>query len=263
MNLKTNQPPAKVDEAPSLRQLPLKRALQGLLVLYLPPFLLALWAGISLVAAALGKLFQRPHTRAAFWLRPLMALGAIAPWLYLFWLRPWHLHWGATEEELRKPLPGDELVANPIIQATHAVTINAPVKQVWPWLAQIGQDRAGFYSHEWLENLGGAEIHNADDIHPEWQQRIVGEYVYTTPEFGLPLTHFEPNRASVIKGWGAFVLEAVDAQHTRLIARDRVARNWKALLGALWIEIPHFIMQRGMLLGIKERAEAMAVRKTT
>jgi hypothetical protein len=71
-------------------------------------------------------------------------------------LRPWFLHWGATNEEIKKALPGDELCPEAASMATRAVTIHAPAEEVWPWIAQIGQDRGGFYSYSWLENLVGA-----------------------------------------------------------------------------------------------------------
>ena len=85
--------------------------------------------------------------------------------------------WGATDEERRKPLPGDELVADPVTTSTRAITVDAPVEAVWPLLAQIGQDRGGFYSYDWLENLAGCKMHNADRVHPERQQRVIGEVV--------------------------------------------------------------------------------------
>ena len=129
---------------------------------------------------------------------------------------------------------------------------------MWPWLAQIGQDRGGFYSYEWLENLAGCRMRNADRIHPEWQHRAVGESVLLHPAFGLEVARFEPNRALVLDGWGSFVLEPIDDRRTRLISRSRVPRGWAALTYALLLEIPHFVMQRKMLLGIKERAERAA-----
>ena len=90
----------------------------------------------------------------------LGAAGALAA--YVFLVRPWHLKWGATDEETKMILPGDELFEHPQLNATHAITINAPVKKVWPWLVQIGQNRGGFYSYTWLENLVGCDMHNAD-----------------------------------------------------------------------------------------------------
>jgi hypothetical protein len=154
-----------------------------------------------------------------------------------------------------KPLPGDELVPNPAIESTRAIVVGAPVEEVWPWLAQIGQDRGGFYSYEWLENLAGCRMCNTDRIHPEWQHREVGERVYLHPAIGLKVTVFEPGRAIVLEGWGAFVVEPIDENRTRVLLRSRVPRGWVMLYYLLTIEVPHFIMERRMLKGIKERAE--------
>lgn len=248
------------DSSPVLGKIPVKRALQGLAVLYLPPLLLILWVVASLVAGVSGRLSQTPTTSYRRWVRRLLGLGNIVPGLYVFWLRPWFLRWGATTEETRKPLPGDEFVPDPLYQSTRGVTIHAPVDQVWRWLAQIGQDRGGFYSHEWLENLAGASMCNADRVHPEWQQRAIGDRVQLSPDVGLPVLAFIRNHALVLKGWGAFVLEPIDTQTTRLLIRNRVPRDGGALLSALLIEIPHFIMERGMMLGLKARAESTAYR---
>jgi hypothetical protein len=165
------------------------------------------------------------------------------------------LHWGSTCEELRADLPGDELVPDPATQSTRAITIDAPVEAVWPWLAQIGQDRAGFYSYERLENLAGCDMHNADEIHPEWQSREPGELVPLHPRTGLPVARFEPEHVLALEGWGAFVLKPHGSGCTRLIARGRVRRGIGALANALLMEIPHFVMERKMLLGIRDRAE--------
>jgi hypothetical protein len=188
-------------------------------------------------------------------LRPLAALGVGLAAAYRWALRARLRRWGATDEELRRILPGDELVPNPAIESTWSVTIDARVEDVWPWLAQIGQDRGGFYSYVWLENLAGCKLRNAEKIYPAWQQRTVGEIVPLHPAIGLPVQHFEPGRALVLAGWGPFVVEPIDEQHTRLISRSRVPKGWSALSYALLLEIPHFVMQRKMLLGIKERAE--------
>jgi len=175
--------------------------------------------------------------------------------MYALVIRPWYLRWGATEEEVRKALPGDELMPDPVIESTRAITIHAPVEEVWPWLAQIGQDRGGFYSYEWLENLAGCKMRNAERIYPEWQHREIGETVRLHPAVGLKVTVFEPGRAIVLEGWGPFVVEPIDEKSTRVILRSRVPRGWVALYYLLTVEIPHFIMERRMLKGIKERAE--------
>jgi hypothetical protein len=83
-----------------------------------------------------------------------LATAAVAA-SYAFLIRPWHLHWGATDEEVKEPLPGDEVVSHPRLEATHAITIDAPASDIWPWLVQMGQNRGGFYSYTWLENLVG------------------------------------------------------------------------------------------------------------
>jgi hypothetical protein len=221
-----------------------------------PTLLLDLAVAARVATAATGRLAQPPRTRAARVLRPIMTLGAAAPVVYLAAIRPWMEHWGATDDEVRRPLPGDELVPDYARESTRAITIQAPVEAVWPWLAQIGQDRGGFYSYDWLENLAGCAMRNADRVHSEWQHRAIGESVPLHRLLGGPkVMAFEPNRAIVLDGWGAFVVEPLDAQTTRLIIRGRTPRGLAALsYGLLW-EIPHFIMERAMLLGIQARAE--------
>ena len=220
-----------------------------------PSLLLDLFVTASTLFIVTGQ-NMRPKKRTARLLRPLAVLGAVLPWAYAFVVRPWHLRWGATDEEVGKPLPGDGLVPNPAIESTRSVTVNAPVEEVWLWLAQIGQDRGGFYSYEWLENLAGCRMRNADRIHPEWQHREVGERVFLHPAIGLEVKKFEPGRAIVLEGWGSFVVEPIDEKSTRVIIRSRVPRRLSVLLYyLLTIEIPHFIMERRMLKDIKERAE--------
>jgi len=199
-------------------------------------------------------------------LKTLIAVigGAGALAAYMLLIRPWHLQWGATEEELKMPLPGDELVKHPKLNATHAITINAPVAEVWPWLVQVGQKRGGFYSYTWLENLVGCEMSNADQIVPEWQDLKVGDEVWLHPKAPpLKVLAMEPGRAIVLENSWTFVLDPIDDHTTRLIIRGRGDFNpdlKNALLNfILWrgvFEPAHFIMERKMMLGIKERAEA-------
>src|ERR687883_994491 len=108
---------------------------------------------------------------------PILALlifGALCG-LFVVVLHPWFMNWGSTPEERTMVLPGD--TAPPETSFTRAITIDAPPSAVWPWLLAIGQDRAGFLSNDYLENLTGADIHNADTLRPEWQQRAVGDRV--------------------------------------------------------------------------------------
>jgi hypothetical protein len=194
----------------------------------------------------------------------LAGIAALAAYIYA--VRPWHLRWGATPEEATEPLPGDELVPYPKATATHAITINAPVMYVWSWLAQMGQDKGGFYSYTWLENMVGCHMNNADRIVPEFQRLHEGDMVRLHPKAPpLPVEICEPFKAIVLGSntqnpgtWG-FYLKEVDENSTRLIVRGRGSWQEPSLLNWLGhyvvFEPAHFIMERKMLLGIKERAE--------
>jgi hypothetical protein len=201
----------------------------------------------------------------------LMALstaigGAAAVAAYAFFVRPWHLRWGATEEVLKMQLPGDQLVEHPKLNATHAITIDAPVEDVWPWLVQVGQNRGGFYSYTWLENIVGCGMRNAEQIVPEWQSLEVGDKVWLHPKAPpLKVLAIDPGRAIVLEKCWTFVLRPIDEHSTRLIIRGRGEFNpdlKNAVLNFIvWrgvFEPAHFIMERKMMLGIKQRAEAKA-----
>src|SRR5438270_6783401 len=95
-----------------------------------------------------------------------MAAGAATITALSLAMRLWFLNWGATDEEVARDWPGDEMAPAAASVATRAITIHAPAEAVWPWIDQIGQERGGFYSYSWLENLFGARIHNADRILP-------------------------------------------------------------------------------------------------
>ena len=101
---------------------------------------------------------------------------------YVFAIRPWHRRWGATDAEVSGSMPGDDLVEGANFQTTRAIDIDAPLEAVWPWLAQIGQGRGGFYSYDLLENLMGLDIHSADRILPEFQDLRVGDVIPIEPD---------------------------------------------------------------------------------
>jgi hypothetical protein len=186
-------------------------------------------------------------------------------------VRPWYLRWGASEDEVRKPLPGDELVPDPKIQSTRAVTIDAPVEDVWPWLVQLGYGRGGFYSYDIFENAFtrafGMHAHyrSLDRIVPELQGLHEGDFIASAPldwkggkyaaKMGWTVARFEPPHLMVLRNWGAFILDPLPGERTRFIVRTRGGRTWKDILGNVAWELPHFIMERRMLLGIKQRAE--------
>ena len=152
---------------------PLRRleAVRGFGVMLGGSIALAAAAAASSVAVARAFMSVRRPS-------PLALFGTAGTAMYALVIRPWHLRWGAEPEDEKRPLPGDELLPKDGTRILHAVTIDAPVEEVWPWLAQLGQDRGGFYSYEWLENLAGCQMQNADRVRPEWQHRELGETVH-------------------------------------------------------------------------------------
>lgn len=185
-------------------------------------------------------------------------------------LRPVYLHWGTTAAERIAALPGDSASVSARYRVDHAITIRAPADSVWPWLVQLGQDRGGFYSYSALERMFGDRITNADRIHPEWQTIAVGDTIRATQQdylggrlgtLGWKVTEVVPGHALVLENWGAFVLQPIDSGTTRLFIRTR-GETWASLPGLLLgplnvfvFEPAHFIMQRGMMRGIRDRAE--------
>jgi len=191
--------------------------------------------------------------------------------LYRGRLRPWMYRWGATDDEVRAKLPGDELIATTTPTTTRALTIDAPIDDVWPWLAQIGEGRGGFYSYSWLERAVGAAIHNADTIHPAWQDVHIGDTVWLARRYGesarLVVAAIEPKSHLLLMSpddfkrvqlgskatgaWG-FYLREQDGW-TRLLVR-----GIGGAVGHTAFDIPHFVMERKMMHGIRHRAEQMS-----
>jgi hypothetical protein len=101
-------------------------------------------------------------------------LAGAATLVYFWFLRDWHLHWGATPAEVAGEVAGDELMPDPVIVATRAVEIDAPPSAIWPWLVQMGPGRGGAYTYDWIERRLGIDIHNSDRIIPEFQYLKVG-----------------------------------------------------------------------------------------
>jgi hypothetical protein len=189
-------------------------------------------------------------------------------------------NWGATHAEIEATHAGDELVAGPVTTSTYAVTIETPADVVWSWLVQIGQDRGGMYSYEWLENLFGLDIHNTDQIRDEWQQRTAGDKVRVVPRgklgmregYAFHVALADPPRALVLRQqppehpWDAtwaFVIIPVSANRCRLLSRSRTAKasgatGVAARIGAELMGPIILLMTRKMLLGIKEHAEHQA-----
>jgi hypothetical protein len=210
----------------------------------------------------------------------LLALAAtFAAIVVAFFLvvRPWYQRWGATDEEITRPLPGDEIVPSAAGQETRAITIQASADRVWPWLAQLGQDRGGFYSYDMLENLVGCRMPTTDVLRPDRQQWQLGDKLWMYPPeraggIGFAtLRVFGPGRAlgfatrvtgaSVDQpesGSWAFVLQPLGDSATRLLVRGRVAGG-RSPLGVAFdraiFEPAHFVMERRTMIGLKQLAE--------
>jgi len=206
----------------------------------------------------MGK--QRPALAAM-----MAAAGVVG--LYRWVVRPRMYNWGATAAEIDAELPGDELVEPDAPRTTRAITIDAPADTVWPWLAQIGESRGGFYSYDVLERLAGARIHNADDVHPEWQELQAGDTVWLARRYGRvgtqvaavvepeshlvlmsPADYERVQRGEKAFGSWAFHLRPQNSR-TRLLARSA-----GGVVGVTGFDLAHFVMERGMLRGIRKRA---------
>ena len=200
--------------------------------------------------------------------------------VYMFAVRPWHSRWGATHLDVIARLPGDNVSPRAAGQVTHVVNIQAPPAAIWPWLMQIGQERGGFYSYTFLENLLGCEVHDTRRIVPEWQHRTVGDTVWlATPkrfkgQARMVVAFVDAPRSLVLStpaDWKRrqaldegldttweFALQPKPGGSTRLIARQRTEAYpslWKRLLNFVFWEPAHFILERKMLLTIKQLAE--------
>ena len=198
-------------------------------------------------------------------MRRVFAVGGLISFaiFYAQVLRRPIMIWGATEAEARASLPGDELLPDPDGESTRAISIDVPPEDVWPWIAQIGPEpRGGVYTYDWIENLLGLNIHSTDRILEEFQNPQVGD------EIGL--------------GSNKMVLELVDRPHTlawrsadgnwlwsfnfvatpggsRLISRNRFKLPRLAdRIGMIPMEPGSLVMERKMLLGVKQRAERLA-----
>jgi hypothetical protein len=198
--------------------------------------------------------------------RASLALAGAAA-AYLLLLRERCLTWGASPEEVSREMPGDDLIPDPDTLATRAITIDAPPSATWPWLVQMGSGRGGAYTYDWIENLFGLGMHSADEILPEFQGLAEGDV--------LPLGRSGPGmRVEILRPerFLAFRLETGtwvwifglyrEDGSTRLVSRNRISAPRAGVLGrlfnTLFMEPGSLVMERKMLIGIKERAERLA-----
>jgi hypothetical protein len=181
--------------------------------------------------------------------------------------RRWHLHWGATPDEAAAPMPGDDRFPDAQFRATRAISIAAPPELVWPWLVQMGCLRAGWYSHDLLDNLGRP---SATTIEPALQDLQVGQWVPMSPKpppterTAFRVDSFETERwllwAKPDSTWSWRLAPTGDGG-TRLVNRIHAVYDWRHLadasVGVVLMEFGDFAMNRRMLRGIKVRAESL------
>lgn len=198
----------------------------------------------------------------------LDALGGLPLFLSAPLYRHWHLRWGATDDEVCGPMPGDELVPKAPFTATRAITIDAPPSAVWPWIVQMGYRRAGFYTYDLLDNAG---YESADVVREEYQNPHVGDWMpmagTVNETTAFKVRAFESNRWLLWdkpdSTW-AWRLSALPNGGTRLITRLKQRYQWEspaiALFTLVLLEFGDFPMMRRVLSGIKSRAERLATR---
>lgn len=197
----------------------------------------------------------------------LITAHVLAPYM-----RRWRNQWGATADEIQRALPCDELIPEPRWSSTRGITIAAPPEAVWPWLMQMGDGRGGLYSYQSLENLAGCKMNNRIEIVPELQGLKIGDGIKLHDKIpALPVIHLVPHRALVIGGpavdgvgatWGWY-LTPTGVGSTRLVERWRtvypLTTAGRLGYGQLFVAPISFVMSRKMLLGIKARAEGLAL----
>lgn len=191
--------------------------------------------------------------------RTLLAVG-VAAFGYFGIYRPLQLRWGATIEEVRGAMPGDDIQPKPMFNATRAITIAAPPEQVWPWLVQIGYRRAGWYGYDWIDNDG---IPSSDTILPQLQTLRAGDTMPIWRGIDFPVMLVVPNRYLVFTSPHrsdsmALGLYPTDNGQTRLVWRIRLAAyrwNSKLVFGQILTDLADFIAVRQALEAVKARAE--------
>jgi hypothetical protein len=182
-------------------------------------------------------------------------------------VKPWIYRWGSADDEIGSALPGDDWIAAASAPSTRAITIDAPIEMIWPWLVQIGENRGGFYSYSVLERAVGVDAHNADRIHSEWQDLRTGDTIWLARRYGeagrtvvaavKPNSHLvlmspadfaRTRRGEKASGAWSFYLRPCGGG-TRLLVRT----SGKPC-GHAAFDIVHFVMEQKMMRGIRDRA---------
>lgn len=222
------------------------------------------------------ELPKKQQRYGRFWriLLIILAGWAVITAVYLLFLWPWMQTWGATDAEIKAVLPGDDIVPAANLRSTKGITIQAPPEAIYPWLLQIGVDRGGMYSYDWLENLFGLKVHTTDRIVPEYQDVQTGDFWRFTPQDyvlnpgpGLYVRQLVENEAVLLcfgmegkpeetcfDSW-QFVLVPQTDGTTRLLLRSNM--EMKPELPIKLTYFIQFLMERKMLLTLRSRAEGI------
>ena len=188
-----------------------------------------------------------------------LILFLIIALVYWIFIRPKNMNWGVSEAEINMNFPFKEYISPNRIISTRAININASKENVWTFVAQTGQNRGGFNSYYWLENLFGAKMVNNDIPNPKWQNPQVGDSVYYghNQPFTI-ITFVRRNEYYSMGGW-TFYLQTIDSSNTRLIVRYPSMEIKQSKFNTAYyyglFEPLHFIMESGMMMGIKQNAE--------
>lgn len=202
----------------------------------------------------------------SFFKKALAALAVIALVMtaYLLWARPYQLRWGATQTEIDRPMPGGELDAHPTFLSTRAITIIGTPQEIWPWLVQMGYNRAGFYGYDIIENIGSKTgPYSAERIISELQNVKVGDEVPISAAGSWVFYAIDPEHYFIWSGEtgdGGFTwaLYPIDENHTRLVSRIRWSHHWSPpgqLVLDLFTEFTDHLAVRKILQGVKGRVE--------
>jgi hypothetical protein len=222
-----------------------------------------------------GKAAASPRSGATWAI--LDTLSAVPIWAVTPLVRPWHMRWGATDAEVAAAMPGDDIVRRAQFNATRAVTIEAPAEHVWPWIAQLGYGRGGFYTYDLVDNAGER---SADRIIDEYQHLEVGDLIpmfheshglaiaYTVDSFQVNewmVWVHRPHEDEQPDSTWSWRLTRLTPERTRLVTRMKQDYRWQtprlAIFNLILMEFGDFAMERRMLKGIKVRAER--IRRTS
>jgi hypothetical protein len=199
----------------------------------------------------------RGNATARRWLLTTAVVAVLIAGFVAFLYQPPVAQWGSPRAERAAPMVGDDVVTDADTVWTRSITIQAPPRHVWPWLVQMGVDKAGFYNYDWGEQLFLDPVHNASTIHPEWQDLKPGDAVHPFPGQDWTVATVQPNRALVLsnpdRDWSwATELRSLAGERTRMVTR---MRGHKGSFFSYALDPADLILFPRLLTGVKQRVE--------